>query len=99
MKNHLLILATVICAITSSAHTPNVNLHVNTRWKECSFQIDPSLTQSEWNQFAREGALVAYFRPLTDAKPMGVGKFELSILQWNTGIDESDGAWNNTFVH
>jgi hypothetical protein len=74
-------------------------LHVNPRWKECSFQLDPALTQSAWRQFTREAALVAYFRPLSDARPMGKGHFELSLLQWQTGIDDTDAAWNDTFVH
>ena len=75
------------------------HLHVNPRWKECSFQLSPSLTQSAWRQFTREAGLVAYFRPLTDAQPMGKGRFELSVLQWETGIDDHDDAWNDTFVH
>lgn len=50
-------------------------------------------------QFAQEAGLVAYFRPLSGAKPMGKGKFELSILQWQTNIDDHDAAWNDTFVH
>jgi len=75
------------------------DLHVNPRWKECSFQLHPSLTQTAWHQFAREAALVAYFRPLSDAQPMGKGRFELSLLQWKTGIDDHDAAWNDTFVH
>jgi hypothetical protein len=74
-------------------------LHVNPRWKECSFQLDPALTQSAWHQFAQEAALVAYFRPLADATPMGKGHFEMSVLQYKTGIDDSDAAWNDTFVH
>src|SRR5947209_19837513 len=74
-------------------------LHVNPRWKECSFQLDPSLTQSAWHQFAREAGLVTYFRSLTDAEPMGRGRVELSLLQWQTGIHDSDAAWNDTFVH
>jgi hypothetical protein len=74
-------------------------LHINPRWRECSFQLDPSLTQTAWRQFTREAALVAYFRPLTDAQPMGKGRFELSMLQWKTGIDDRDAAWNDTFVH
>jgi hypothetical protein len=77
----------------------NVKLHVNPRWKECSFQIDPSLTQVAWHQFTQEAGLVMYFRPLVDAKSMGAGKFEFSILQWMTGIDDTDDAWNDTFVH
>lgn len=74
-------------------------LHVNPRWKECSFQLDASLTQQAFRQFTREAVLVTYYRPLTDARPLGRGTFEISILQWKTGIDDNDAAWNDTFVH
>jgi len=74
-------------------------LHVNPRWKECSFQIDPSLTQAAWHQFTREAGLAVYFRSLDDARPLGKGKFEVSALQWQTNIDDSQPAWNDTFVH
>lgn len=76
-----------------------VKLHVNPKWKQCSFQLDSSLTQHAWREFTQEAGLVAYFRPLSDARPLGVGNYEVSILQWTTGIDESKDAWNNTFVH
>jgi hypothetical protein len=75
------------------------HLHVNPRWRECSFQLSSALTQGAWRQFTREAGLVAYFRPLSDAQPMGKGHFELSVLQWETGIDDQDAAWNDTFVH
>jgi hypothetical protein len=75
------------------------DLHVDPRWKECSFHLDASLTQGAWRQFTQEAGLVVYFRPLSDARPMGRGKFELSLVQWQTGIDDSDDAWNDTFVH
>ena len=81
------------------AQTHDVRLHVNPRWKECSFQLDPSLTQSAWHQFAQEAGIVTYFRSLADAAPMGKGQFELSLMQWQTGIHDTDAAWNDTFVH
>jgi hypothetical protein len=74
-------------------------LHVNPRWRECSFQLDPSLTQEAWHEFTGEAALVGYFRPLTDAKAMRPGHFEISVLQWQTAFDDSKPAWNDTFVH
>jgi hypothetical protein len=74
-------------------------LHINHRWDECSFQLDPALTPAAWRQFTREAGLVTYFRPLADAKPLGKGKWEVSLLQWETGIDDHDAAWNDTFVH
>lgn len=100
MKNIRLILTPLVTyGIFSFASAQNVHLHVNPKWEECSFQIDPSLTQGEWHQFTKEAGMVTYFRSLTDAKPMGLRRFELSVLQWNTRIDETDKAWNNTFVH
>jgi hypothetical protein len=99
MKSNIAIISLAIFSTTNSVSAQHAHLHVDSKWDECSFQLDPSLTQKEWHQFASEAANVVYFRPLTDAKPMGVGKFELSVLQWNTKIDENDGAWNNTFVH
>ena len=77
----------------------DVKLHINDRWKECSFQLDPSLTQKAWHQFTNEAAMVAYFRPLVDAKPMGKWNVEVSLLQWATAFDDTDAAWNDTFVH
>ena len=104
MKNYRIILAAVaLFGATNFGlaqdHHHDVTLHINPRWKECSFQLDPSLTQDAWHQFTREAGLVAYFRPLTDAKPMGSRHFEVSILQWATAIDDTDAAWNDTFVH
>jgi hypothetical protein len=77
----------------------DTELHINPRWSECSFQLDPSLTQQAWHDFTKEAGLVAYFRPLKDAKPMGTRNFEISILQWQTKFDDTKEAWNNTFVH
>ncbi|MGH7678886.1 MAG: hypothetical protein ACRENU_10500 [Gemmatimonadaceae bacterium] len=84
--------------LAAQGHT-HPTLHINPRWKECSFQLSSSLTQSEWRQFTEEAGLVVYFRPLSDARPMGRGNFEISMLQWKTGIDDHDDAWNDTFVH
>ena len=75
------------------------HLNVNPRWKECSFQLSAGLTKDAWRQFATEASVVTYFRPLTDAAPMGRGRFEIALTQWETGIDDSDPAWNDTFVH
>lgn len=102
MKNPLLIAIAMVlfgAAQRSFAQHQHVDLHVNPRWSQCSFQLDPSLTQSTWREFTSEAGLVAYFRPLTDAKLIGQWKFEVSLLQWSTGIDDSKPAWNDTFVH
>jgi hypothetical protein len=80
-------------------HTGEPVLHTSSRWKECSFQLDPSLTREAWRQFTREAGMVIYFRPLTDARPLGHGSFDVSVTQWKTGIDDGDAAWNDTFVH
>lgn len=77
----------------------NPHLHLSPEWEECSFQLDPSLTQDFWKKFTREAGLVITQRPMISAEPLGVGKIDLSIHKWSTAIDEGDAAWNNTFVH
>jgi hypothetical protein len=91
--------AAIVAAVLAPHIAVAQKLHVNERWHECSFQLDASLTQAAWRQFTREAGLVTYFRPLSDARPMGRGKIEVSILQWKTHIDDADPAWNDTFVH
>lgn len=95
----LTLVAITLVQTPAAAQSGRPTLHVNPRWKECSFQLDPALTQSAWHQFTQEAGLVAYFRPLSDARPMGKGHFEISMLQWKTGIDDKESAWNDTFVH
>jgi hypothetical protein len=104
MKRNLLSTAVLSLAISlnplpATAQHVEPTLHVSNRWKECSIQLDRNLTQSAWRQFTQEAGLVAYFRPLSDAKPLGRGNFEVSLLQWKTNIDDHDAAWNDTFVH
>jgi hypothetical protein len=93
------LLSIIILLTFNLAIAQNVELHLSDRWKECSFQLDPSLTQAEWHEFTQEAGMVACYRPLSSAKPLGAGHFEISVLQWKTTIDETKGAWNNTFVH
>lgn len=104
MKDMKLVSALALAAVAlapaaAAAQSGRPALHVSPRWKECSIQLDPSLTQTAWHQFTQEAGLVAYFRPLADARPLGRGHVELSVLQWQTGIDDADAAWNDTFVH
>lgn len=100
MKNTLFVSVAAIGLLAAPARAQTApKLHVNPRWHECSFQIDPSLTQAAWGQFTREAGLVTFFRPMSDARPMGRGSFEVSLLQWKTGIRAEDAAWNDTFVH
>lgn len=93
------VLVLALCPPAAFAQDPDVTLHVNPRWKSCAIQLDASLTQQAWHRFTQEVGLVSYFRPLTDARPMGAGNFEVSLLQWQTRIDETANAWNDTFVH
>ena len=104
-RSHLMITGAVAIAV-AVVHTPAAaqdhgkpHLHANGRWDECSIQLDPALTQGAWRQFTREAGLVAYFRPLASAEPLGRGRFEISVVQWETAIDDADAAWNDTFVH
>jgi hypothetical protein len=75
------------------------HLHTNDEWDECAIVLDPSLTQEAWHQFVSELGLVAYFRPLASARPLGARRIELAILSTATRIDDADAAWNDTFSH
>ncbi len=97
MITTMVLAAALVPALASAQQRPT--LHVDSRWKECSIVLDPSLTQTAWRQFTEEAAQVLYFRPLTDARPMGRGKFEFAFMQWQTNVDDGDAAWNDTFVH
>lgn len=74
-------------------------LHVNDRWEECAFILDPALTQASWRQFVKEAGVVTHFRPLTSAEPLGARNFEVAVLQWGTRIDDASDPWNDTFSH
>ena len=99
VKTVILLLVFFSSFVFSHGGGKNVKLHVNPKWKQCSIQLDSALNQSAWRQFTREAGLVSYFRPLTDAKPMGKGNYEFSLLQWQSKFDDTDDAWNHTFVH
>ena len=90
---------TLIQAPAAAQGSGRPHLHADGRWDECSIQLASTLTQGAWRQFTQEAGLVAYFRPLADAAPLGRGKFEISLVQWETAIDDADAAWNDTFVH
>ena len=96
MKNFRIMVA--VLALHGASHLGvaqdhHQTLHVNSRWEECSFQLDPSLTQESWHEFTKEAGLVAYFRPLVDGMPMGKKNFEVSLLQWRTAFDDAKPAW------
>ena len=99
-QKHWGVIAAAVAVLSATANAQShPKLHVNPRWKQCSIQLDSSLSQSAWHQFTLEAGEVVYFRPLTDARPMGRGKFEFSLMQWKTNVDDNTSAWNDTFVH
>jgi len=92
-------IATVASLSLSAAALPAQVLHTNNRWSQCAIVIDPSLTQDAWHQFVKEAGLVAYFRPLASAQPLGRMNFEVAVMTAFTRIDDADPAWNDTFSH
>ena len=93
------LLGTLIALTLGTSPLAAQVLHTNDRWHECSFLIDPALTQSAWHQFVREFGLVTYFRPLASARPLGPRHVEFAVLNWATRINAADDAWNHTFSH
>lgn len=95
----LMLLIIIIATPSLYAGDGGQVLHTNDQWSNCSFVLDPSLTQEAWHKFTREAGLVVYYRPMASAKPMGEGNIELVITNTSTPIDDSDPAWNDTFSH
>lgn len=93
------VLAAGLLLATGGSPLTAQHLHTNDEWDECAIVLDPSLTQEAWHQFVSELGLVAYFRPLASARPLGARRIELAILQSATRIDDADAAWNDTFSH
>jgi len=77
-----------------------VTLNLDNTYKECSMMLSPSITQSEFRDFAREAAPIVYFKPLAGAKPLGRFNFDIGVEQTRTSpLEDYKGKWNNTFVH
>ncbi len=62
-------------------------------------QIDSSLTQEAWRQFTEEGGIIASLNPMSSAKPFGKGSFDIALTPALYPIDDTEAAWNDTFVH
>ncbi|MEE9194065.1 MAG: hypothetical protein V3U21_05965 [Thermodesulfobacteriota bacterium] len=86
-------------SISTSYAKDGPKLHVNDRWKECSMQLDPSLTQDAWHQFTQEAGIMTVFNPLTSAQPLGKWNFDIGLSMGYYPIEDEDAAWNDTFVH
>src|SRR5262245_59777409 len=81
------------------AHGADPQLHVGNEYESCYLDLHPELTQSEFRQFAREAGLAARFQQLAPAPTLGVGRLQISLGFTASVIDDSEGAWNNTFSH
>lgn len=91
----------ILCVSNSVSFAQHNNpiLHVNTKWAECSMQLDPSLSQGAWRQFTQEAGIMTVFNPLTSAKPLGKWNFDIGLSMNQYPVDDTDSAWNDTFVH
>lgn len=67
--------------------------------KSCSMVIDPSLTQSQWHTFVRQGSEIMSFRSLAPAFGVGKKNLRIGIEYGSTPVNQHDLAWINTFVH
>lgn len=102
-KHNLLLLTFLSLASPLAAHHSSdhaVTLHIDNTYKECSMALDPSITQQEFRDFAREAGPILYFKPLAGAKPLGKFNFDIGVEQTRTSpLEDYKGKWNNTFVH
>lgn len=86
-------------AQTSGGSTPRPRLHVNDAYSNCFFDLQPELTQKEFDEFTGELGSILRPRQLGDATTLAKGRFDIGLDYAHTGIDDAKGAWNNTMAH
>ena len=77
----------------------DVYWHIEPSVKECSIELNPSLTQEQFKKFTKQSALLTTFRALSSAEPLGSMNFSFGIDYSYTPVDQRDPAWINTFTH
>lgn len=105
--NSFLILLAMVISGTGLAQShdhdhPDVEIHTfqnGETYTSCSFVLHYSLTQEELNRFNKEAGSIIYFQPLSAASSLGKWKVDGGISITRTPIDQTAGAWNNTFAH
>src|SRR5262245_27515554 len=93
----LLLLVTALAAPRHALGEPT--LHVGTEYEECYLDLHPELTAEEFRTFTAEGSSVVRFQQLAGAQTLGDGTWAVGLALSATPIDDSKGAWNNTFSH
>lgn len=78
---------------------PEVILNVNPELNTCDLELSPNLTQDEWKVFTKQFGYVVYLNPMASARPLGTKHFDITLDFKSTFIDQTSGAWNNTFAH
>lgn len=89
--------AFAVCCSLSVAHAQE--LHVHHGIGDCSIELDPSLTQSQFQKFTREATQIFVVKLMSPAEPLGAKRLQLGLDYSVTRIDDADPAWNNTFSH
>ena len=77
----------------------NAYWNIDPNVKTCSMIINPSLTQSQWHRFVKQGGAILSFKSLAPASTLGKMKFNIAIDDAYTPVDQHDLAWINTFAH
>ena len=88
-----------ISIFLSTAYAEDVYWNINPDVNSCSMEVDPALTQSQFHTFTKQASLIATFKSLSSAEPLGVGNFSFGLDLAYTPVDQHDSAWINTFTH
>ncbi|MCO4760818.1 MAG: hypothetical protein KC502_04900, partial [Myxococcales bacterium] len=93
----LLLLVTASQAQAHGGAAPSLNL--NPGISECMMQFSPQLTLGQFQRFSRQIGLLSAYKQGAPATGIGAGNWNVGINFQSTGLDQFDGAWNNTFTH
>jgi len=85
--------------IAAPSYAGDVYWRLDPSVESCSMNLDPSLTQGQWETFTRQAGAMLTFKSLAPAEPLGKMNFMLGVDYSVTPVNQHDPAWINTFVH
>ena len=77
----------------------DVYWHIDPNVKTCSMVIDASLTQEQWNIFARQAGAILTYKSVAPATTLGKMNYKIAVDYSSTPVNQHDPAWINTFTH
>jgi len=88
-----------VCVSQAQNGNGEVYWHIDPNVKTCSMVIDASLTQDQWDRFAKQAGVMLTYKSLAPASTLGKMNYKIAIDYSSSSVNQQDLAWINTFTH